>query len=359
MQQSSQQLDQARRRWLAGLQSDHVAQGTAGSALALARGHWMCGDYEAAIEGFVSARDLAPGDPETQLSLIKAAEMVARDDLAYATLTDALQRFPDVAAFQLHAALREVPGDIGKARSRLQVFSHDRLCRQYEQALMAIHGLATPHPNFAADAQEIARIDSLRWVQQHASGSHVHTGFPAEVLLRALEVAPAEGLTLECGVYFGRSLRIIADRTAGQVHGFDSFQGLPEAWNAQEGVGAYSTAGRLPAVRENVTLHTGWFENSLPPFFAEHSGPIRLLHIDCDLYSSTRTVLAQAAPRLISGTVIVFDDMLGYPGYEQHELRAFQEFTHACGLSWELLAATLLGREVAIRVTSCPPRAGG
>ncbi|MDQ3510317.1 MAG: hypothetical protein M3414_01235 [Pseudomonadota bacterium] len=54
----------------------------------------------------------------------------------------------------------------------------------------------------------------------------------------------------------------------------------------------------------------------------------------------------------------MFDDMLGYPGYEQHELRAFEEFAQARGLSWELLAATLLGREVAIRVTCCPAGAG-
>lgn len=352
MQQSSQQLDQARRRWLAGLQSDHAAQGSAGSALALARGHWMCGDYEAAMEGFVSARELAPGDPDAQISLIRAATMVARDELASATLADALQRFPEVPVFQLHAALSEVPGDIGKARKRLQAFRHDPLCRQYEQALMAIQESLEPSPVIAADAQETARADSLRWVLRHASGSHVHAGLPTDVMLRALEAAPSIGLTLECGVYFGRSLRIIADRTAGPVHGFDSFQGLPEAWNDREGAGAYSTAGRLPAVADNVTLHTGWFEDSLPPFFAQNPGPIRLLHIDCDLYSSTRTVLMEAAPRLVAGSVIVFDDLLGYPGYEQHELRAFDEFAAAHGLAWELLAAALLGREVALRVTS-------
>lgn len=352
MEQSSQQLDQARRRWLADLQSDHAAQGTAGSALALARGHWMCGDYDAAMEGFVSARDLAPDDPDAQISLIRAAAMMARDDLASATLADALERFPEVPTFHLHAALSEVPGDVGKAQERLQAFGHDPLCRQYEQALIAIQGLAAPYPNLAANAQEIARVESLRWVQRHASGSHVHAGLPTDVMLRALEAAPAVGLTLECGVYFGRSLRIIADRTAGPVHGFDSFQGLPEAWSDREGAGAYSTAGRLPAVADNVTLHTGWFQDSLPPFFARNPGPIRLLHIDCDLYSSTRTVLTEAAPRLVPGTVIVFDDMLGYPGYEQHELRAFDEFAAAHGLAWELLAATLLGREVALRVTS-------
>lgn len=358
MPQSPEQLDQARRRWLAGLQSEHAVTGTGDTALALARGHWMCGEYEPALRGFVLARDLAPDNPDTHLSLLKAAAMIARNDLADATLVDALQRFPALAPFHLHAALRDVPADIERARTRLQPFGHDPLCRQFEHALASIQNGSTPIPDPEADAQELARIDSLRWARRHSPGRHVHAGLPVDVLLRALEAAPADGLTLECGVYFGRSLRIIADRTAGSVHGFDSFQGLPEAWNEREGAGAYSTAGRLPAVADNVTLHTGWFEDSLPPFFAMNPGPIRLLHIDCDLYSSTRTVLTEAAPRLMPGSVIVFDDMLGYPGYEQHELRAFQEFASESGLEWELISAALLGREVALRITGSPTATG-
>lgn len=78
------------------------------------------------------------------------------------------------------------------------------------------------------------------------------------------------------------------------------------------------------------------------------------MHIDCDLYGSTRTVLAEAAPWLVPGTVIVFDDLLGYPGYEQHELRAFEEFAGARNLSRELVAAALMAREVALRITAGP-----
>ncbi len=72
--------------------------------------------------------------------------------------------------------------------------------------------------------------------------------------------------------------------------------------------------------------------------------------MDCDLYSSTRTVLELAAPQLRSGSIVVFDDLLAFPGYEDHELRAFEEFTDASGLRWEIVAACLLGREVAFRV---------
>lgn len=350
MQASTDRLDRARREWLAGIARQHAEQGTAGTALALARGEWLCGEYADALGHFMAARDLAPDDAEIQLALVRAASMVGRQDLEDAALADALRRVPASAPLQLHAALRAVPEDIAGARRRLQPFHDDPLCREYERALAAIESGGELVPEPAADARAAARTESLQWVRRHSRARDVHAGWPVDVLVRGLKAAPQEGLTLECGVYFGRSLRLIADRTAGAVHGFDSFQGLPEAWNATEGAGAYSTAGRLPEVADNATLHTGWFEHTLPPFFAANPGPIRLLHIDCDLYSSTCTVLAAAGPRLVPGSVIVFDDLLGYPGYEQHELRAFEEFVHASGLRWELLGAALLGREVAIRV---------
>ena len=300
----------------------------------------------------MAACELDPDSPEAWLALVRAASMVGRDDLADAALAEGLRRFPAVAELQLHAARRAVPADFEGARARLQPFRSDPLCRQFEQVLEAIHSGSPVPPDTDRDPRATARVDSLRWVQRHSMNPQVHAGMPVDVLAQALAAAPAHGLTLECGVYFGRSLSIIAAHTVGAVDGFDSFQGLPEAWNANEGAGAYSTAGRLPAVAANVTLHTGWFQDTLPPFFAANTGPIRLLHIDCDLYSSTRTVLAEAEPRLVPGSVIVFDDLLGYPGYEQHELRAFEEFVAATGLDWELLAATLLGREVAIRIIS-------
>jgi hypothetical protein len=99
-----------------------------------------------------------------------------------------------------------------------------------------------------------------------------------------------------------------------------------------------------------VRLHGGWFEDSLLGFSASQPGPVRLLHVDCDLYSSTRTVLQAAEPRLVAGSVIVFDDLRAYPGYADHELKAFAEFAATQHLDGEVVVACLLGREVAIRV---------
>lgn len=348
---SPEQLDQARRDWLAGLAHQHAAQPSAQNTLALARGEWLCGDYDRAMAHFIAARDRAPEVADAHVALVRSASMLGLHEVEAAALDLALRLHPQQPELALQAALRQVPGDLAAARHQLQPHLGDGLCAQFDEALAAIQAGDMPAADRSGDPQRIARQDSLRWVQRHAQDRQVHAGMPADVLLRALAASAGDGLTLECGVYFGRSLRLIAERSDGAVHGFDSFQGLPEAWSALERAGAYSTAGRLPAVARHVELHPGWFEDTLPPFFAAHSGPIRLLHIDCDLYSSTRTVLEAADDRLVPGSVLVFDDFLGYPGYEQHELRAFEEFVSARGIGWELVAACLLGREVAIRIT--------
>jgi hypothetical protein len=310
----------------------------------------MCGEYDPALIHFREARERAPGAVETHVALVRAASMLGLGDVEDGALQAALAVHPGHPDLVLHAALRRVPDDIGTARRLLQSVPAHPLCARFEVALAAIES-ATPPRLDGDDARHQAQLDSLRWSMRHAAGAGAHAGLPTQVLQRALQACSVEGLTLECGVYFGRSLRLIAAATPGPVHGFDSFQGLPEAWNAAEGAGAYSTAGRLPNIAGNVTLHAGWFADTLPAFFARHAGPVRLLHVDCDLYSSTRTVLEHAGPRLVPGSVVVFDDLLGYPGYEQHELRALEEFTAAHGIGWYLIAACLMGREVAIRIT--------
>ena len=44
-----------------------------------------------------------------------------------------------------------------------------------------------------------------------------------------------------------------------------------------------------------------------------------MLHIDCDLYSSTAAVFERVADRLAPDAVIVFDELLNYPEYRRHE----------------------------------------
>ncbi|MDQ3475291.1 MAG: class I SAM-dependent methyltransferase, partial [Actinomycetota bacterium] len=65
-----------------------------------------------------------------------------------------------------------------------------------------------------------------------------------------------------------------------------------------------------------------------------------IAHIDSDLYSSAVFVLQQLRPRMVDGTVIVFDEFYNYPGWRGHEYRAWQEFVAETGLEFVYLGAT-------------------
>lgn len=154
-----------------------------------------------------------------------------------------------------------------------------------------------------------------------------------EMLESSVERAKNSGLVMEFGVATGRTINIIAKRHRGPVYGFDSFEGLPESWYGNYRRGTFAR-DRLPAVPDNVTLVTGWFSDTLPQFLEEHTDPVSFLHIDCDLYSSAVFVLTQLRDRIIPGTVIVFDEYFNYPGWQQHEHRAFSEFISATNMSF-------------------------
>jgi hypothetical protein len=173
-----------------------------------------------------------------------------------------------------------------------------------------------------------------------------------ELLEYALSQSEPEGHFLEFGVYSGGTLRYIARRKAKTViHGFDSFEGLPEAWGGFNlGRRAFSVEGRLPRVPSNVVLHKGWFSDTVPKWCRETPGPISFIHIDCDLYSSTLDVFNAIADRLRQGTVILFDEYFNYPGWERHEYKAWQEFVAAREIRYEYKAYAR--QQVMLRIES-------
>lgn len=140
------------------------------------------------------------------------------------------------------------------------------------------------------------------------------------------------GWAVEFGVYTGTSLGIIARHMP--VIGFDSFEGLPEDWRPEFPKGSFDFS-KLTAFQKcyfdtqtqlNTMLVAGWFEDTVPNFpFPQ----LDLVHIDCDLYSSTATALHGVTPYIHPGTVVVFDEFHGYLGSEQHERKAWEEFVEA------------------------------
>jgi hypothetical protein len=201
---------------------------------------------------------------------------------------------------------------------------------------------------YAADTE--AALEAHHFVREHLPTAR-HFATPAETLTHALSLAPSGGMALEFGVYTGTTLKTIAaNRTEGGVYGFDSFQGLPEDWRNGFPAGKFATDS-LPEV-SGAELVVGWFDETLPEFLEKHPEPVDFLHVDGDLYSSAKTVLDLAGPRLRPGSVILFDEFFNFPGWQEHEFRAWTEFVERTGIEFEYEAYTYADEQVAVRVTS-------
>ncbi len=147
-----------------------------------------------------------------------------------------------------------------------------------------------------------------------------------DLLAYGLENCDGEGHIVEFGVYKGDTISFLASRVKKVVHGFDSFEGLPEGsihWT--KGVG--NLGGVAPEVPQNVVLHRGWFDRTIPEFLKDNDGHVSFIHVDCDIYSSTKTIFDLLAERITEGTAIVFDEFFGHPNWHCDEFRAFREFT--------------------------------
>ncbi len=135
-------------------------------------------------------------------------------------------------------------------------------------------------------------------------------------------------LWLEFGVFSGNSINYISKFTKDKVYGFDSFEGLPEKWRDNFDKGMFNMDGKLPQVNDNVVLIKGWFNDTLEPFLNQNNKLISFIHIDCDIYSSTKYIFDAVKHRLDKDCVIIFDELINYDGYDEEngELKAFNEF---------------------------------
>lgn len=194
-----------------------------------------------------------------------------------------------------------------------------------------------------------ARLDAWHYLKSCNAQSLPITGCMLHTFKLAFSAAPRSGLVLEFGVRHGNTIRQIAKLANQPVHGFDGFEGLPEAWHT-ETKGSYSTKGNIPVVPKNVRLHVGWFEETLPTFLENHEGPVRFINVDCDIYSSTKTVLDLLASRMVAGSVIVFDEYIGNEHWREDEFKAFQEAVARYGWKYEYLCFSLFTKQVAVRI---------
>jgi hypothetical protein len=126
------------------------------------------------------------------------------------------------------------------------------------------------------------------------------------------EVEGAPITYLEFGVYKGASLRYWAEHVEGRESefcGFDSFEGLPETFDAAYPASAFDLGGRTPRIDDSrVRFQVGWFENTLPAFTVPQ-GKRLVITLDADLYSATKLVLTSLDEHIRPGTLIYFDEL--------------------------------------------------
>jgi len=169
-----------------------------------------------------------------------------------------------------------------------------------------------------------------------------------ELFLKQLDVA---GVIVECGVYAGASAFSWSHFSSiyepwnhtRQIFGFDTFNGFLEPDNedfqsdtsyddvALEG-GLFVSESIFEELQVLASLHDknrpighipknhfikGDVARTLPEFVESKPYlPISLLYLDMDIYGPTKVALELLAPRVVSGGLIVFDELVhsGFPG---------------------------------------------
>lgn len=217
-------------------------------------------------------------------------------------------------------------------------------------ALDVLDGLNKTPLNTYRTLKRLDLIDAAHYLRKNADKKLIQTGTTYQTFDILAPQIPEQGLILEFGVRFGYSTshlaKLFPQRT---IFGFDSFQGLPEAWH-HEMAGSYSTQGKIPKLAKNIKLIAGWFNETLPDFKKDHSEPIAFINIDCDLYSSTKLVFEELNTQIIPGTIIVFDEYIGNINWREDEFKAFQEWTKKYHVTYRYLTSSFYTKQVSVQI---------
>src|SRR5215472_4051321 len=84
------------------------------------------------------------------------------------------------------------------------------------------------------------------------------------------QVAQRDVLYMEFGVYRGATTRYwsrLLHNPKSKLHGFDSFEGLPENWLPHRPKSHFSLHGKVPQIDDpRIQFFQGWFEQTLPRY---------------------------------------------------------------------------------------------
>jgi hypothetical protein len=240
------------------------------------------------------------------------------------------------------AKLRKAKWHIDPIQSIIPTASYKLHCRDGvppDTRIVYFHGPPRPHEvgwklSMSKAQPEIKRSASLRQKISEACIADAPVyGEKDELLVDAAAACEVDGWVAELGVYKGVTLRRLVELFADEtVHGFDSFEGLQEHWFGTPNDPLHAVGGyKLPNYKEiqfpeSVELHVGLVQDTLPGFVAAQTKPAKFLHIDTDTYLPAEATLRICNDLIVPGTIIQFDEFIGYPTWLDHEVRAFIEW---------------------------------
>ena len=151
----------------------------------------------------------------------------------------------------------------------------------------------------------------------------------------------------EFGVWRGEAFKYLI-KTFKKGYGFDTFEGIPEDWH-NEKAGSYTSQGVIPKIKGGEFI-AGKFEDTLPKFFSEAKPMASIINFDADLYSSTICALNWASSVIDQNTILIFDEFLINPNWENDEHKALEEFCLQNNYKYEVLAVSFFSKQVAVRL---------
>jgi O-methyltransferase len=130
-------------------------------------------------------------------------------------------------------------------------------------------------------------------------------------LVKAYQHLPGD--VAEVGVFQGASAKLICEAKGdARLHLFDTFEGLPKASKAD---GKVHNVNQYPCSEESVRTYLAQYPNVVfhKGRFPDSTGQLAetrfsLVHMDVDLYESTRACLEYFYPRMLPGGVMLSHD---------------------------------------------------
>jgi Macrocin-O-methyltransferase (TylF) len=228
-----------------------------------------------------------------------------------------------------------------RRKRRIDIMKFQKLLYSWLRRILFRIGEHVTSSHISKLNSAISFLELGRWFKANGYSLHNSSRFAKRDDLYAAIASKIQDevvLYLEFGVWQGASLRSWSKflrNPISSLHGFDSFEGLPETWNRYYPKGYFDVKGILPQFEDpRIILHKGWFHETLPGFvLPEHER--LLLNLDADIYSSTKCVLDTLQEAICPGTIIIFDEFADH----QHELKAFKEFLEMSRMKFRFLGA--------------------